>query len=179
MSNTALQNSDEKRRSTSRYRTLVRQNSARYAIIQRARQTPVLINYNIAGRRYDKRPDAFDLDLVRRIEAIAIPYWFPTVRIDQDIDIWYERDYRSMGIYAIHHFYTQRNLYVLSAIWHRTSTAPSDVRKPLQFVFTGALQIASRTSSFRFDSRNPQNTGGGIVKGSALCAFPIQGRTSN
>ncbi len=133
--------------------------------IRRARQTPVLINYNIAGRRYDKRPDAFDLDLVRRIEAIAIPYWFPTVRIDQDIDIWYERDYRSLGIYAIHHFYTQRNLYVLSAIWHRTRTAPTDVRKPLQFVFTGALQIASRMSSFRFDSRNPQNTAGGILKG--------------
>lgn len=35
------------------------------------------------------------------------------------MDLWYERDYRSLGIYAIHHFYSKRNLWMTAYLWNR------------------------------------------------------------
>ena len=102
--------------------------------IQCARQVAVLINYSANGQRYEKRPDAADLTLIERIEKGSIPYWFPTARIDRDIDIWYERDYRSLGIYAIHHFYTKRNLWMTALLWDRVRQHP-DRRLRHQLIF--------------------------------------------
>jgi DNA modification methylase len=85
--------------------------------INRACRVPVLINYSVDHKRYEKRPDTDDLALIDRIENEEIPYWYPTTRIDRDIDIWYERDYHSLGIYAVHHFYTKRNLWMTAYLW--------------------------------------------------------------
>jgi DNA modification methylase len=134
-------------------------------VVERAKQTPVLINYKYGGQRYDKPPTAEDLKLVAQIEGKPIPHFFPTDRIDRDIDIWYERDYRSLGLYSLDGFYTKRNLFWLAAIRDKILHAPENLRQPLLFAFTGTVQIASRMSSFRYDSRNPENTAGGILKG--------------
>ena len=89
---------------------------------------------------------------------------YPMRRIDDDIDIWYERDYTVIGLYSIDGFFTRRNLIALSILKRKIETAASS-RSYLLFAFTAIIQIASRMSSFRFDSRNPQNTAGGILKG--------------
>jgi predicted RNA-binding Zn-ribbon protein involved in translation (DUF1610 family) len=133
--------------------------------IRRARQEPVLIHYNVGRRRLTKRPGERDLALIAKIAQERIPYPFPTERIDRDIDMWYERDYRSLGLYSVDGFFTFRNLHVLAVVWHRIQQAPEQSRRQMEFVFTGALQIASRMSSFRYDSRNPTRTAGGILKG--------------
>ena len=87
--------------------------------IERAIQYPVLINYSANGKRHSKKPDADDLNLVRSIEAQNIPYWYPSTRIDRDIDIWYERDYRSLGIYSVNAFYTKRNLWMTACLYNK------------------------------------------------------------
>jgi DNA modification methylase len=135
------------------------------AVVERAKQTPVLVNYKYGGQRYDKSPTAEDLKLVAQIEGKEIPYFFPSERIDRDIDIWYERDYRSLGLYSLDGFFTKRNLFWLAAIRDKILHAPENLRQALLFAFTGTVQIASRMSSFRYDSRNPENTAGGILKG--------------
>ena len=135
------------------------------AVIERAKQTEVLINYNFGGKRYDKSPTTEDLQVVAKIEGEKISLFYPTDRIDRDIDIWYERDYRSLGLYSLDGFYTKRNLLWLAAIREKILHAPEYLRQPLLFAFTGTVQIASRMSSFRYDSRNPENTAGGILKG--------------
>jgi predicted RNA-binding Zn-ribbon protein involved in translation (DUF1610 family) len=53
------------------------------APVRRARQVPVLIHYTVGRRRYEKTPDAADLDLLRRIEETDIPYPFPTDRLPE------------------------------------------------------------------------------------------------
>ncbi|HOK00164.1 MAG TPA: DNA methyltransferase, partial [Termitinemataceae bacterium] len=52
--------------------------SALKQTIRQAKQVPVLINYTVQGKRADKKPDAFDLELIEKIEQSEIPYWFPT-----------------------------------------------------------------------------------------------------
>ena len=74
--------------------------------VKKARQVPVLINYSIGKKKYEKTPDANDLEVLRRIEKVTIEDWYPTKRIDEDIDLWYERDYRALGIYSIDGFFS-------------------------------------------------------------------------
>ena len=133
--------------------------------IQVAVQIPVLINYSTGGTRQTKDPSRWDFDLLARIDNTPTRYYYPKDRIDRDIDIWYERDYKSLGLNSLDSFYTKRNLLYLSELFHEINNGQSDVRRALKFCFTGTVQIASRMSSFRYDSRNPNNTAGGILKG--------------
>lgn len=133
-------------------------------VITQAKQYPVLINYTAGGRRLEKRPDASDIALIKKIEDTNGDDFFPTTRIDRDIDLWYERDYTSLGVFSLDSFFTPRNLRAL-AVFRRLASASGEMSRPLLFALTGILQIASRMSSFRFDSRNPNNTAGGILKG--------------
>ncbi|WP_161541046.1 DNA methyltransferase [Rhodothermus marinus] len=81
--------------------------------IRQAKQVPVLINYSVGKRRFEKTPDAFDLALIEKIEALDIPYWFPTDRMPEGEE---SRRNDDIGLTHVHHFYTKRNLWVLGAI---------------------------------------------------------------
>ncbi len=84
--------------------------------IRQAKQVPVLINYSVGKQRYEKTPDAFDLALIEKIEALDIPYWFPTDRIPEGDKTG---EPLRIGITHVHHFYTKRNLWVLGAFSKR------------------------------------------------------------
>ncbi len=109
--------------------------------IRRSKQVPVLVNYSIGKKRYEKAPDADDLTLIRRIEGSDIPSWFPTDRIPEGDKTG---DPFNIGITHVHHFYTRRNLWVLAALWSR-------VRSNLwwQHVFTGVLLGLSKLQRFK------------------------------
>ena len=42
--------------------------------IRQVKQVPALINYSISGKRFEKRPDAFDIALIEKIDSKEIPY---------------------------------------------------------------------------------------------------------
>ncbi len=80
--------------------------------IRQAKQVPVLINYSVGKKRFEKAPDAFDLALIDEIEELDIPYWFPTDRMPEGDE---SRRNDDIGLTHVHHFYTKRNLWVLDA----------------------------------------------------------------
>ncbi len=124
--------------------------------LRQAKQVPVLINYTANGKRAEKVPDAFDLALITKIENSEIPYWFPADRMKEGKET---RRNDPFGITHVHHFFTKRNLWVLARLLAKSHSLS------LKLIITGILQISSKQSSFRYDSRNPQNTAGGILKG--------------
>ena len=73
--------------------------------VKKAKRVPVVINYSVGGVKYQKTPDESDLAVLHKIDLEPIPGWFPTKRIDGDIDLWYQRDYRSLGIYSVDAFF--------------------------------------------------------------------------
>ena len=87
--------------------------------IKQAKQIPVLINYTIDGKRFEKIPDAFDLELIEKIENSEIPYWFPTTELPYGYNT--QQPKVSHGITHVHHFYTKRNLLVLSTLQSKTN----------------------------------------------------------
>ncbi|MFO7295455.1 MAG: DNA methyltransferase [Clostridia bacterium] len=79
-----------------------------------AKQVPVLINYSVGKKRYEKKPDAFDFELLKKIDEMDIPYWYPTDRMPEGYNT--EQPKKSHGITHVHHFYTKRNLWVLAKL---------------------------------------------------------------
>jgi DNA modification methylase/predicted RNA-binding Zn-ribbon protein involved in translation (DUF1610 family) len=115
------------------------------APVRRARQVPVLIHYTVGRRRYEKTPDAADLDLLRRIEESDIPYPFPTDPLPEGEKT---RDPMNVGITHVHHFYTRRNLWTLAAMWQKLREAEPSLRHWLTFTFEQAILGMSRWARY-------------------------------
>ena len=131
--------------------------------IERARQVPVLINYSVGKKRYEKKPDAADLALIRRIEESEIPYWYPTYPMMFKGAEWgdsWRAGYHT-GITHVHHFFPRRELWTLAAIWSAIQrTTSARVRHTLYMPFTTMLSYCSFMRRFRADRR-----GGGPLSG--------------
>jgi hypothetical protein len=104
--------------------------------LRQAKQVPVLINYSVGKKRHEKRPDADDLAIIRKIEESDIPYPFPAVPMMLKGANWGDtwRSGYHAGFAYVHHFYTQRSLWVLAALWTKMSTIP-DIRTRLALQF--------------------------------------------
>lgn len=81
--------------------------------IRQAKTVPVLINYTAKGKRHEKNPDSFDLALIKKIDAMDIPYWYPTDRMPEGDE---SRRNDSVGITHVHHFYTKRALSIFASM---------------------------------------------------------------
>ncbi|NPV81615.1 MAG: DNA methylase [Firmicutes bacterium] len=130
--------------------------------IRQAKQVPVLINYSIGKNRYEKKPDAFDLALIEKIEECDIPYWFPTDRIPEGDKTG---EPLRIGITHVHHFYTKRNLWVLGAIYEQALSCPASFRT-LQFFLNAANRNLSRLA--KLGTENYLHGGGGPVNAGVL-----------
>ena len=102
--------------------------------VRQAKQVPVLINYTSAGKRVEKKPDSSDLELVQRIENTKIPYSIPSERLMPGQET---RRNDPIGITHVHHFYTDRNLFVFAAFF---AQCPSW----LKWAVTGSIQRGSK-----------------------------------
>lgn len=92
-------------------------------MVKKTKWVPVLINYSIENQYYEKYPDEFDFALLAKIEQSEIPYRFPTEKMEENSE---SRTHQQLGITQIYHFYTKRNLWVLSALMHKTAQIQSN-----------------------------------------------------
>lgn len=94
---------------------LIKYDSKLKKTVKQVKQVPVRINYSIENKkgRFEKKPDQFDLDVLEKIDSINLKYKFPITKIPKG-DKTGEPINR--GITHIHHFYTLRNLIILSAL---------------------------------------------------------------
>lgn len=122
-----------------------------------AKQVPVLINYSIGVKKFEKEADESDFALIERIDSTDISYWYPTDELVAGYNT--EQPKRSHGITCVHQFYTKRNLAVLAEVWNKT--APLN---PLRFALT---KVATQlTKQYRFTYMNGcWGAGGGPMSG--------------
>ena len=125
--------------------------------LRRAKQVPVLINYSVGRKRYEKQPDDDDLALLQKVDESEIPHWFPTTPLPDGYNT--RQPMQSHGITHVHHFYSRRNLWVLAAIWEHLRT--QDLSPLCDFWFTSTLPWTTRQN--RFLLSNYFRGGGGVV----------------
>lgn len=121
--------------------------------IRQTKQVPVLINYTAGKKRFEKKPDAADLGLIKKVEGSDIPYWFPMEKFMFKGEHWgdtWRAGYHA-GITNVHHFYTKRNLWVLSAIRSRCKAGSA------LLLFNSQLINISKMNRYRPDVSFPYN----------------------
>lgn len=116
--------------------------------LRQAKQVPVLINYSIGKKRFEKSPDAVDLALIEKIEQGRIPYWYPTDRMMEGGET---RRNDPFGITHVHHFYTKRNLWCLATFWKKMLNSP--YKNFLQQFVLGSLRILSKQAKHNKERR--------------------------
>ena len=127
--------------------------------VRQAKQVPVVINYSVPGLsgRFEKRPDEKDMALLEQMRSGDTPYWYPSSRM---MDGGETRRNDPMGVTHVHHFYSPRNLYVLSAIrqkvWVASRRCPA-----LLLWFTSSHVWATRLN--RLLASNYFKKGGGVI----------------
>jgi len=82
--------------------------------ISMAKQVPVLINYLVGKKKYTKKPDREDLEIIEKINRMKIYFWYPIDKLPVGDNT--EQPKRSHGLTHVHHFYTKRNLFVFSML---------------------------------------------------------------
>ena len=117
--------------------------------IRKYKQVPVLINYAIRRKNFEKKPDERDLQIIQKIKNSQIPYWFP---IDRMPDGDEARRNDIAGITHTHQFYTERTLWILASIFnHIQKDDIKDIRVKhyLKLWFTSQLINLSKMNRFR------------------------------
>lgn len=83
--------------------------------IKTLKTQPVLVNYSVKNKRYERKVNEDDFKLLHKISDYKIKSWIPIYRM---IDGSEGRRNDRTGITHVHQFYSKRNLIFLSEIWN-------------------------------------------------------------
>lgn len=125
-------------------------------------QVPVLINYTFNKKRFEKTPEEEDIRLLKKIEKTQTAYWLPIYKMLFKDDAWgdiYRSGYH-FGMTHAHHFYTNRNLFVLAAFWAKSSNIK------IKWAITSILNYVNKRQSY--------SGGGGGMPGVLFVASLVQ-----
>jgi len=90
---------------------------------QRVKFQPALISYVAQGQRREKRPDAHDLEILKRIDALLLPAGIPTVRFPIEA-MYHGSRIAPKGFSNTHHFFLPRSAQALAALWSKATDHP-------------------------------------------------------
>jgi DNA modification methylase len=126
--------------------------------IQTPKRQPALITYVVGAKRYEKVPDAADMELLNRIDQLPLPSGLPTMEIPP-MHMTHERarmDYS--GITHIHHFFLPRAGNALASLWQKAQAHPDRrIRGMLLFFVEQAIwgfSVLNRYSPSHFSQVN-------------------------
>ncbi len=129
---------------------------------KRVKYRPSLILYTAAGERNEKQPDAYDLEILMRIEAMPLPVELPTNRFPIE-QMYHGSRIEPKGFSSIHHFFLPRAAHALAALWRKANAHPdARIRHMLLFFVEQAiwgLSVLNRYLPTAFSQTNRQLTG--------------------
>lgn len=122
--------------------------------VSQAKQVPVLINYSVGKSRFEKAPDEFDLKLVENIASKPVSDWHPSARMMEGGE---SRRNDPIGMTHVHHFFTQKNLHVISRLMRQVT---DEVASPLlKLALLDCFSVLTRMSRFRAPAWFDKSTG--------------------
>jgi hypothetical protein len=123
--------------------------------IRISKQVPVLINFSFGNKRYEKIPDSFDLELIRKVNQIDISNWFPCDMLPVGVNTAQPK--LSHGLTRVHHFYHHRSLVVFAQLYSKCKD-----RRCAPIVFNMITRVNKQSS---LHVSNYFKKGGGVCKG--------------
>ena len=95
--------------------------------MQTIKRKPVLINYTVGKNKYEKVPDADDLDIIERVTTLPLPVNVPIEEIPFMHMTHQRARMEAFGITYVHHFFLPRAAQALGTLWAKAK-AISDTR---------------------------------------------------
>ena len=124
---------------------------------QRIRLRPVAINYNLGDVRYEKKPDAADLQVLDRIAGLPLPSEVPTNAFPID-QMYHGTRLAPKGLTHVHHLFLPRAAHALAAMWRRADKcADFRLRQALLFFIEQAVTTMSLLNRFRANQNSQSN----------------------
>ncbi|MDA5561783.1 DNA methyltransferase [Exiguobacterium sp. MMG028] len=113
---------------------------------------PVMICYKENNRNKLKTISQTDNEIIDRINNLPLDSWYPTDRMPEGDE---SRRNDRIGYTHVQHFYTKRNLFLLSKLHERISVSP--YRDQLLLLFTSHLVNLSKLNRYRPEVSFPYN----------------------
>lgn len=131
-----------------------------------AKTVPVLINYSVSGKRFEKEPDAFDLDTLKRIQEMQLSSLVKNAELPFGYNT--EQPRRSHGVNYTSQIYTPRNYAILAAIELKIRKSGN------AHLYTMITSVANRNlmrcNRFVINSYNPRGRVNGPMPGTLFIA---------
>ncbi|MCC5993910.1 MAG: hypothetical protein JJT99_15460 [Rhodobacteraceae bacterium] len=87
---------------------------------QRVKFRPASIVYSVGRTRYEKQPDATDLAILERIDALTLSPSMPTSRFPIE-QMYHGSRIAPKGLTHVHHFFLPRAAHAMSLLWKKAS----------------------------------------------------------
>lgn len=131
------------------------------------KRAPSIISYKVGNTRYEKRPDAGDLALLQKIDALPMPKGLPTDRMMHAPDSqanWGDKWRAGSASFShLHHLFLPRPAQAIGLLWSKAnSCSKRRTRGMLLFLVEQAiwgLSILNRYGPSHFSQVNRQLTG--------------------
>ena len=97
-----------------------------------SKQIPVMLNYSVGKKRQTRNLIKYDMEIIKKIETMDITSWYPIIKLPNGFNT--EQPKRSHGLINVHHFYTRRNIVLLSLLLEKS--VKSDNKYALIFLLS-------------------------------------------
>lgn len=125
--------------------------------LKRPKRIPVLINYSIGKSKFEKEPDEHDLEVLKRIEKLALPQEVPTTKLPP-MQMARVGRMQTTAITYLHQFFLPRAAHSLAAMWRRASSSTDHRTRGMLLFFVEqaiwGLSVLNRYSPSHFSQVN-------------------------
>lgn len=129
--------------------------------LNQAKTIPVLINYSYGKKKFNKQLDIEDSNLIEKLDGMLLDStWLPKYRMPEGDE---SRRNDRIGLTHTHHFYTKRNILVLTYLWK--AAIKSKYIRPL-FSITALNRVCSKLAKISFSYYF--HGGGGAINAGVL-----------
>lgn len=116
---------------------------------RRVKFQPAIVMYVVGKTRYEKVPDAADLAMLAKIEALPLPASVPTSRFPIE-DMYHGSRISPKGFTHVHHFYLPRAAQAMGLLWAKAQAHPDPrTRAFLTFMVEQAVWTATLLNRYR------------------------------
>lgn len=114
--------------------------------IKQAKQTPVMINYSVGTKRFEKIPDADDFRIISELLSQPLGVNIPVVKMQDGFNT--RQPKTSHGFTHVHHFFTRRNLKMMGQFWTQLQQYDDGKRQLALYILTGSIQRVCRLNRY-------------------------------
>lgn len=107
-------------------------------------QEPVLINYTHDGKRYEKVPDEFDREMIKRMKEYRIETRIPSEKIPYMHQTHQRNNLEALGITREHHMYTKKTMAIYSYLFSEADKLEPEYAIRFKYLLSACFNRTTR-----------------------------------